>query len=66
SPFIIQSLEAGELRSLEPGGDALVEYAGRSIEDMTTFFGPTSTTRIWRSNTPRAALSALPIVWTTG
>ena len=34
SPFIIQSLEAGELRSLEPGGDALVEYAGRSIEDI--------------------------------
>ena len=34
SPFIIQSLEAGELRSLEPGGTALVEYADRSIEDI--------------------------------
>ena len=34
SPFIIQSLEAGELRSLEPGGTALAEYSGRSIEDI--------------------------------
>lgn len=34
SPFIIQSLEAGELRSLEPGGAALAEYSGRSIEDI--------------------------------
>ena len=34
SPFIIQSLETGELRSLEPGGTALAEYSGRSIEDI--------------------------------
>ena len=34
SPFIIQSLEAGELRTLDPGGSALVEYADRSIEDI--------------------------------
>ena len=34
SPFVIQSLEAGELRTLDPGGTALVEYAGRSIEDI--------------------------------
>ena len=34
SPFIIQSLETGELRSLEPGGAALAEYSGRSIEDI--------------------------------
>ena len=34
SPFIIQSLEAGELRTLDPGGHALVEYADRSIEDI--------------------------------
>ena len=34
SPFVIQSLEVGELRSLEPGGAALVEYADRSIEDI--------------------------------
>ena len=29
SPCIIQSLGVGELRSLEPGGNALVEYADR-------------------------------------
>ncbi len=34
SPFIIQSLEAGELRTLDPGGPALLEYANRSIEDI--------------------------------
>ena len=34
SPFIIQSLEDGELRTLDPGGPALVEYADRSIEDI--------------------------------
>ena len=34
SPFIIQSLEEGELRALEPGGSTLMEYAGRSIEDI--------------------------------
>ena len=34
SPFVIQSLEAGELRTLDPGGTALVEYADRSIEDI--------------------------------
>ena len=34
SPFIIQSLEAGELRTLDPGGPQLAEYANRSIEDI--------------------------------
>ena len=34
SPFIIQSLEDGEMRTLDPGGPALVEYADRSIEDI--------------------------------
>ena len=34
SPFIIQSLEAGELRTLDPGGSVLVEYADQSIEDI--------------------------------
>ena len=34
SPFIIQSLEAGELRTLDPGGPQLLEYANRSIEDI--------------------------------
>ena len=34
SPFIIQSLEAGELRTLDPSGPPLVEYANRSIEDI--------------------------------
>ena len=34
SPFIIQSLDAGELRSLDQSGPPLVEYANRSIEDI--------------------------------
>ncbi len=34
SPFVIQSLDAGELRALRPGGAQLVEYANRSIEDI--------------------------------
>lgn len=34
SPFVIQSLEAGELRTLDPSGPPLVEYANRSIEDI--------------------------------
>lgn len=34
SPFIIQSLEAGELRTLDQSGPLLVEYANRSIEDI--------------------------------
>ena len=34
SPFIIQSLEAGELRTLDESGPPLVEYANRSIEDI--------------------------------
>ena len=34
SPFIIQSLEAGELRTLDESGPTLVEYANRSIEDI--------------------------------
>ena len=34
SPFIIQSLEAGELQTLDPSGPPLVEYANRSIEDI--------------------------------
>ena len=34
SPFVIQSLEAGELRTLDPGGPELLEYANRSIEDI--------------------------------
>lgn len=34
SPFIIQSLEAGELRTLDPGGPERLEYANRSIEDI--------------------------------
>ena len=34
SPFIIQSLEAGELWTLDASGPPLVEYANRSIEDI--------------------------------
>ena len=34
SPFVIQSLDEGELRTLLPGGPRLVEYANRSIEDI--------------------------------
>ena len=34
SPFVIQSLEAGELRTLDRSGPLLVEYANRSIEDI--------------------------------
>lgn len=34
SPFIIQSLEAGELQTLDESGPSLVEYANRSIEDI--------------------------------
>ena len=34
SPFIIQSLQAGELRTLDQSGAPLVEYANRSIEDI--------------------------------
>ena len=34
SPFVIQSLEAGELRTLDSSGPQLVEYANRSIEDI--------------------------------
>ena len=34
SPFIIQSLKAGELRTLDHSGPLLVEYANRSIEDI--------------------------------
>ena len=33
SPFIIQSLESGQLRLLDPAGDD-AEYAGRPIEDI--------------------------------
>lgn len=34
SPFVIQSLEAGELRTLDRSGPRLVEYANRSVEDI--------------------------------
>ena len=34
SPFVIQSLEAGELRMLDRTGPPPVEYANRSIEDI--------------------------------
>lgn len=34
SPFIIQALDAGELRTLDYSGQPLVEYANRSIEDI--------------------------------
>ena len=34
SPFIIQSLEPGELRTLDRSGPPLVEYANRSVEDI--------------------------------
>ena len=34
SPFIIQSLKPGELRTLDQSGPLLVEYANRSIEDI--------------------------------
>ena len=34
SPFIIQSLKPGELRTLDQSGLLLVEYANRSIEDI--------------------------------
>lgn len=34
SPFIIQSIEAGELITLDKSGPTLVEYANKSIEDI--------------------------------
>lgn len=34
SPFVIQSLDANELRTLDESGPLLVEYANRSIEDI--------------------------------
>ena len=34
SPFVIQSLQAGDLRTLDASGPPLVEYANRSIEDI--------------------------------
>ena len=34
SPFVIQSLEPNELRTLDESGPLLVEYANRSIEDI--------------------------------
>ena len=34
SPFVIQSLEPDELRTLDESGPLLVEYANRSIEDI--------------------------------
>ena len=34
SPFIIQSLEAGELRTLDQSGPQLLEYTNRPIEDI--------------------------------
>ena len=34
SPFIIQSLEEGELRALDQSGSRLLEYVNRSIEDI--------------------------------
>lgn len=34
SPFVIQSLEQGELRTVDRSGPFLVEYANRSIEDI--------------------------------
>ena len=34
SPFIIQSLAVGELRTLDQSGPLLMEYANRSIEDI--------------------------------
>ena len=34
SPFIIQALDPGELRTLDQTGPPLVEYASRSIEDI--------------------------------
>ena len=34
SPFIIQSLEVGELRTLDQSGPRLLEYTNRSIEDI--------------------------------
>ena len=34
SPFIIQSLDAGELRTLDQSGPQLLEYTNRSIEDI--------------------------------
>jgi len=34
SPFIIQSLQPGELRTLDESGPPLVEYANQSIEDI--------------------------------
>lgn len=34
SPFIVQSLEAGQLRNLDPDADPAAEYAGRSPEDV--------------------------------
>ena len=50
SPFIIQSLEAGELRTLDPGGTALVEYANRSIEDIAA--------EVQRVDVPQQSLSS--------
>ena len=34
SPFVIQSLDVNELRTLDESGPLLVEYANRSIEDI--------------------------------
>jgi predicted ATP-binding protein involved in virulence len=34
SPFVIQSLQPGELRTLDESGPVLVEYANQSIEDI--------------------------------
>jgi len=34
SPFVIQSLQPGELRTLDASGPPLVEYANQSIEDI--------------------------------
>ena len=34
SPFIIQSLEPGDLRTLDPCGTSVAEYANRPIEDI--------------------------------
>ena len=50
SPFIIQSLEAGELRTLDPGGPQLLEYANRSIEDIAE--------EIQRVDVPQQSLKA--------
>ena len=57
SPFIIQSLEAGDLRTLDQSGPVLVEYANRSIEDIAE--------DIQQVDVPQQSLKALELTQAT-